>query len=76
MPALNAEVLANFLDVGDQVPCGFASMRRIWRALATAALVEVHDSVLFGVEEAALFGILSHLAAEGRYALASLADST
>jgi len=51
-------------------------MRRIWRALATAALVEVHDSVLFGVEEAALFGILSHLAAEGRYALASLADST
>jgi len=57
MPALNAEVVANFLDVGDQVPGGVRFQRRVGRALPTAALVEVHDSVLFGVEEAALFGI-------------------
>ena len=57
MPALNAEVLANVLDVGDQVPSSVRFQRRIGRALITAALVEVHDSVFFGVEEAALFGI-------------------
>ena len=57
MPALNIEVLANFLDVGDQVPSSVRFQRRAGRALTTAALVEVHDSVLLGVEEAALFGI-------------------
>ena len=34
-----------------------ASERRVRRALAAAALVEVHDAVFFGMEEAALFGI-------------------
>ena len=57
LPALNAEVLADFLDVGDQVPGGVGFERRVGRALAAAALVEVHDAVLFGMEEAALFGI-------------------
>ena len=57
LPALDAEVLADFLDVGDQVPGGVRFERRVGRALAAAALVEVHDAVLFGVEEAALFGI-------------------
>ena len=57
LPALNAEVLADFLDVGDEVPGGVGFERRVGRALAAAALVEVHDAVLFGVEEAALFGI-------------------
>ena len=32
----------------------FASRRRVWCALAASALVEVHDAVLFGMEEAAL----------------------
>ena len=57
LPALNAEVLADFFDVGDEVPGGVGFERCVGRALAAAALVEVHDAVLFGVEEAALFGI-------------------
>ena len=57
LPALDAEVLADFLDVGDEVPGGVGFKRRVWRALAAAALIEVHDAVLFGMEEAPLFGI-------------------
>ena len=34
-----------------------ASRRCVGRALAAAALVEVHNAVLFGMEEAALFRI-------------------
>ena len=47
----------SLLDVGDQVPGGVRFQRRVGRALAAAALVEVHDAVLFRVEEAPLFGI-------------------
>ena len=36
MPALNAEVLANVLDVGDQVPSSVRFQRRVCRALTTA----------------------------------------
>src|ERR1019366_174443 len=57
LPAFNAEVRADLFDIGDQVPGGVGFQRRIGRALAAAALVEVHDAVLFGREEAALFGI-------------------
>jgi hypothetical protein len=57
LPALNAKVLADSLDVGDEVPGGVGFERRVGRALAASALVEVHDSVFFGLEEAALFGI-------------------
>ena len=57
LPALDAEVLADFLDIGDQVPGGVGFERRVGRALAAAALVEVHDAVLLGMKEAALFGI-------------------
>jgi hypothetical protein len=57
LPALNAQVHADFFDVGDQVPGGVGFEGRIGSALAAAALVEVHDAVLLGMEEAALFGI-------------------
>ena len=57
LPALNAQVLADFLDIGDEVPGGVCFERRVGRALAAAALVKIHDAVFFGVEEAALFGL-------------------
>jgi hypothetical protein len=57
LPVLDAEVLSDFLDLGDEVPGGIGFERRVGRALATAALVEVHDEVFFGVEEAAMLWI-------------------
>ena len=50
-------MLADFLDIGDEVPGGVRFERRVGGALAAAALIEVHDAVLFRVKEAALFGI-------------------
>jgi hypothetical protein len=57
LPAFNTEVLADFLDVRYEVPGGVGFERRVRCALAAAALVEVHNAVLLGVEEAALFWI-------------------
>ena len=57
LPAFNGEVFAEFLDVGDQVPGSVSFERRVRCALAAATLVEVHDAVFAGVEEAALFRI-------------------
>src|SRR6185437_12213008 len=57
LPAINAEVLADFFNVGDQVPGGVGFQRRIRRALAASALVKIHDAVFFRMEEAALLGI-------------------
>src|SRR6185437_7565884 len=57
LPALNAEVLANFFDVRDQVPGGVCFQGRIRRALAASALVKIHDAVFFRMEEAALLGV-------------------
>src|SRR5207342_2587556 len=57
LPAFNAEVLADFLDVGDQVPGGVGFERRVRRTLAAPALVEIHDAIPFGLEKASLFGI-------------------
>ena len=52
LPPLDAEVLAQRLDVGDQVPRRVVDERRVRRALAAAALVEEHDAVRRGIEEA------------------------
>src|SRR5579872_153079 len=57
LPAVDVEVLAQFLDVGDEVPGGVGFERGVGRALAASALVEIHDAVLIGVEEPPLFGI-------------------
>ncbi len=57
MPALYTEVLADLLDIGDEVPGGVGFERCVGLALAAAALVEVHDTIFFGVEETALLWI-------------------
>ena len=49
-------MLANFLDIGDEVPGGVRLERRVGHAPAAATLVEIHDAIFFGAEEAALFG--------------------
>ena len=48
LPALDAQVLADFLDVSDQVPGGVGLQGCVRRALSAAALVEVDDAVLAG----------------------------
>ena len=53
LPALDAEVLAQRLDVGDEVPGRVVVEARVRRALAAAALVEQHDAVARRIEEAA-----------------------
>jgi len=57
LPVLNAQVLADFLNIGDEVPGGVGFERRVRRALAAAALVEIHDAVFLRVKEAARFGV-------------------
>src|SRR5271167_2006518 len=51
--ALNAQALTNSLDIGDKVSGVVGFEKRIRDPLAVAALVEVDDAVLFGMEEAA-----------------------
>src|SRR4051812_41705262 len=46
-------MLAQALDVGDQVPGGVVGQFRMRRGFATTALVEQHDAVLLRVEETA-----------------------
>src|SRR5580698_945834 len=55
LPALDAQVLADTLDVRHQVPGGVAVQLRMWRGLAAATLVEQHDAVNRRVEEASAF---------------------
>jgi hypothetical protein len=57
LPALDAEVLAEFLDIRHQIPGGVGFERRVGCAFATATLVEVYDAVLPRVEEAPLLRI-------------------
>src|SRR5579871_6006151 len=57
LPAFNAQVLADFLDVADKLPGRVAFERCVGRALAAAALIEVHDAVFFRVEKPALLGL-------------------
>jgi hypothetical protein len=52
LPFLDAEVLAQLLKVVDEVPRRVVDEARMRRALAAAALVEQHDAVRGGVEEA------------------------
>src|SRR5215831_9234992 len=56
-PTLNGEVLADLFDVGYEIPRGVFVQGSVGRALAAAALVEVDDAVLCGVEKPTLFGI-------------------
>ena len=52
-PALDAEVLAQLLDVGDQVPGRVVLEARVRPAAAAAALVEQDDAIARGIEEPA-----------------------
>ena len=45
LPALDFQVLAEHLHVGDQVPCGVLCQLRMRRRLAAAALVEQDDAI-------------------------------
>src|SRR5438552_7254124 len=53
-PALDAEMLAQPLDVGDEMPGGIVDDVALRPRAAGAALVEQHGPVVAGVEEAAL----------------------
>jgi hypothetical protein len=57
LPAFDTQMLANFFDVGDEIPGRVLFQRGVRSALTAAALIEVNDAVFFRVEEAALFGI-------------------
>src|SRR5262249_5795018 len=57
LPAIDLEVLAEALHVGDEVPGGVVVEAGVGPALAAAALVEQDDAVSLGVEEAALLGL-------------------
>ncbi len=57
LPAVDAEVLAQALDVGDEVPGGVVVERGERLALAAAALVEQDDAVARRVEEAPVLGV-------------------
>ena len=56
-PALDAEVLAQPLDVGHEVPGRVLAQLGVRRALAAAALVEEHDAPARGIEVAAVVGL-------------------
>src|SRR5262249_41050796 len=58
-PAVDPEMLANFLDVGDEVPGRVLFERCVRRTLSAAALVEVHDAIFLRVEKSPLFGLRS-----------------
>ena len=55
-PALDAEVHAKRFDVRDQMPGRVVGERRVRLALAATALIEEHDAIALGVEEATLPG--------------------
>src|SRR6185437_13126963 len=57
LPMRDAEVLTDFLNIGDQVPGGVCFQRRIRRALAASALVKIHDAIFFRMKKTALLGI-------------------
>jgi hypothetical protein len=52
-PALDAQVLPQPLDVGDQVPGRVVDQTGVRPALAAAALIEQHDPVALRIEEPA-----------------------
>ena len=59
LPLVDAEVLAQFLDIGHEVPGGVRAevdvrLARVRVALAASALIEKDDAVLLGIENAAL----------------------
>jgi hypothetical protein len=55
-PALDAEVLAQVFDVGDQVRGGIRARFAQGRGRARAALIEQHGPEEPGIEEAAMLG--------------------
>src|ERR1700679_3774613 len=57
LPMLNAEVFAEFLDIGDKIPGGIGFKGRIRCALAASALIKDDDVVFLRVKSAALFRI-------------------
>jgi hypothetical protein len=54
LPAADREVLAQRLDVRDQVPRGVVDEAGVRRALAAAALIEQHDAMPRRIPEAAV----------------------
>ena len=61
-PALDVQVLAQLLHVGDEVPRRVGLERRVRAAAARAALIEHDDAIAGGVEEAA---VIARAAAAG-----------
>ena len=57
LPALDAQMFAQALDIGDQMPGGVGDQAGVRRGTTTTALVEEHDAVLGRVEEAPRLGI-------------------
>ncbi|KAG1250030.1 hypothetical protein G6F65_018886 [Rhizopus arrhizus] len=57
LPAIDLQVLAQFFDIGNQVPGGVVHQIGVWGGTAGAALVEQDDAVLGRVVE------LAHLVA-------------
>jgi hypothetical protein len=57
LPALDAEVRAQLLDVAHQMPGGVFLQARERRAAAAAALIEQHDAIARGIKEAPLLGL-------------------
>ena len=57
LPAVDAQVLAHALDVGDQVPGGVVGEFGMRGRLAAATLVEQHDAIDRRIEEAPAFRI-------------------
>jgi hypothetical protein len=50
-------MLADLLDIADQIPGRVRFKRCVRGALTAATLIEVDDAVFFRVEEAALFSV-------------------
>src|SRR5205085_11455347 len=55
-PAPNAEILADLLDIADQVPGRVLPQLGMRRAPAGAALVEQRHAIMAGIEEAPITG--------------------